>query len=200
MELELKLGLVDARALPMLLDALPTPTAVVEQTNHYFVDDGGILAARRTMLRVRENRRLDVESSVSIVLTLKRRLNAAAGYFVAEEVECDLATDGWRAVRDGERDLSTLSAPPLADLAIDTPLRCHGVMRNTRHVIELGGYVLEVDRTELPGDRVDAEIEVETDDPDGARQLVQARADRAGVQLFDQTLGKYARFVAALAP
>ena len=71
-------------------------------------------------------------------------------------------------------------------------------MVNRRHVVHLEGYVLEVDRTELPGGRVDAEVEVETDDPEGARRLVQGRADAAGVELFPQTRGKYARFRAAL--
>ena len=41
-------------------------------------------------------------------------------------------------------------------------------------------------------------IEVETDDPEGARQLVHARADAANITLFPQTRGKYARFVRAL--
>ena len=198
MELELKLGLDKPEALNALLAALPTPTAVIEQANHYFVDDGGVLVASRTMLRVRESRRRDAEAAPTVVLTVKRRLRAKDGYFVAEEHECPLALDDWRAVQEGTRGLASLKPSPLADLAIDSPLRCHGVMRNLRHVVHLEGYVLEVDRTELPGGRVDAEVEVETDDPEGARRLVTARAAAAGVTLFPQTKGKYARFRAAL--
>ena len=199
MEHELKLGLVDPETLPTLLDVLPAPEAIVEQANHYFVDDAGRLAATRTLLRVRESRRLDTVAPMTVVLTVKRRLEATNGYFVAEEDECDLDLTAWEAVRDGERDLGSLDAPPLNDLGLDSALRCHGVMRNTRHVIACEGFTLEVDRTELPGGRVDAEVEVETHDPEGARAVVKALADAAGVALFPQTTGKYARFIASLA-
>lgn len=199
MERELKLGLSDPEALPRLLQALPAPEAVVEQTNHYFVDDAGSLASTRTMLRVRESRRVDQQGPIEVVLTLKRRLQAVDGYFVAEEEECHLDLGPWSAVKAGTRDLTTLQAAPLDALSLQAPLRCHGVMRNTRTVIVDGGFTLEVDRTELPGGRVDAEVEVETDDPEGARRLVEAKAEAAGVALFPQAAGKYARFLAALA-
>ena len=199
MEQELKLGLVHPEALDDLLAALPRPRAVCEQTNHYFVDEAGHLASTRTMLRVRESRPVDSGGPITVVLTVKRRLVATDGYFVAEETECALDPAAWEDVRSGGRDLASLDATPLAGLGVDTPLRCHGVMRNTRHVIACGGFTLEVDRTELPGGRVDAEVEVETGDPEGARSLVQARAEAAGVALFPQTTGKYARFIASLA-
>ena len=200
MEQELKLGLVDPNALGDLLDALPTPVSIIEQINHYFVDLGGVLAQSRTMLRVREERLEDDDAKPRVILTLKRRLQATEGYFVAEETECSLDLTAWEAVRAGLRDLKTLDAEPLDAVGIDSPLVCHGVMHNTRHVIPCEGFTLEVDRTELPGGRVDAEVEVETGDPEGARRLVEARAAAAGVDLFAQTVGKYARFLAALAP
>ena len=199
MEQELKLGLVDPQALDDLLAALPQPRAVCEQTNYYFVDADGHLAASRTMVRVRVSRRLDVAGPDEVILTRKRRLQAKEGYFIAEELEETLELSRWHAVRDGERDLLELDPEPLRDLGLSPPLTCHGVMRNVRHVIDCEGFVLEVDRTELPGDRVDCEVEVETDDPEGARRLVTERATAAGVTLFAQDRGKYNRFRAALA-
>jgi adenylate cyclase class IV len=199
MEQELKLGLAHPEALDDLLAALPRPRAVCEQTNHYFVDDAGQLSASRTMVRVRVSRRLDCDTPDVIVLTRKRRLQAHDGYFIAEEVESPLEPARWAEVLSGQRDLLDLDPEPLRGLGLTSPLTCHGVMRNLRHVIDCGGFVLEVDRTELPGDRVDCEVEVETDDPEGARRLVTARADAAGVALFAQERGKYARFLAALA-
>ena len=151
------------------------------------------------MLRVREERQGGDASPPKVVLTLKRRLQATDGYFVAEESECALPLDAWREVQGGSRDLGSVNAAPLDAMAIDTPLRCHGVMQNTRHVILCEGFTLEVDRTELPGGRVDAEVEIETDDPDGARHVVQTHAAAAHVSLFPQTRGKYSRFLEALA-
>ena len=199
MEQELKLGLVHPEALDDLLAALPRPRAVCEQTNHYFVDEAGQLKSSRTMVRVRVSRRLDSEAPDVITLTRKRRLEAKEGYFIAEEVEAPLDPAAWASVQAGTQGLLDLDPEPLRDLALTAPLICHGIMRNVRHVIDCEGFVLEVDRTELPGDRVDCEVEVETDDPEGARHLVTTRAKAAGVALFAQERGKYARFRAALA-
>ena len=84
-------------------------------------------------------------------MTLKRRLEATEGYFIAEERECALESAEWEAVRRGERDLSTLSPEPLRALNIQGPFTCHGIMRNTRHVIHCEGFILEVDRTLVQG-------------------------------------------------
>ena len=199
MEQELKLGLANPDALDDLLAALPEPRAICEQTNHYFVDEGGTLVASRTMVRVRVSRYLQSDTPDVIVLTRKRRLQAKEGYFVAEELEVSLDPTQWAEVQSGTRDLLDLDPEPLRDLGITSPLRCHGVMTNLRRVIDCEGFVLEVDRTLLPGDRIECEVEVETDDPEGARRLVTERAKAAGVELFPQTRGKYARFRAALA-
>ena len=56
------------------------------------------------------------------------------------------------------------------------------------------GFLLEVDRTTFPDGSVDAEVEIETIDLDGARHAVEAVAAKAGVELFDQIKGKHRRF------
>ena len=52
MEVELKLALTPPEALERLLVNLPTPDAVITQTNHYFTDPFGLLARDRVMIRV----------------------------------------------------------------------------------------------------------------------------------------------------
>jgi hypothetical protein len=73
-----------------------------------------------------------------------------------------------------------------------------GLFHNTRHCIPFHGFNLEVDRTLFPNGRVDAEIEVETEAHDRARELLQAFAARYGFDLTPQTLGKYSRFLSII--
>ena len=76
-----------------------------------------------------------------------------------------------------------------------TALTVRGATTNLRRRVRAGGFLLEVDETRFPDGSVDAEVEVETDDPEGARAVVEAAAAEAGVALAVQTLGKYARFL-----
>ena len=198
MERELKLGLVDPGGLNALLALLPTPTKVIEQRNHYFIDEAGRLKETRTMVRVRVSRRLDIDEAPQVILTTKRRLEAKEGYFIAQEAECALASSDWELVQEGRSHLLDLHPEPLASFNLTSPLICHGIMRNVRHVVDLEGFTLEIDRSEFPGNHIAVEVEVETDDPEGARALVTRVANDADVALFPQERGKYARFLAAL--
>lgn len=202
MEIELKLGLVDAADLERLLGALPAPTSVVLQRNHYFSDPGGLLDGARIMLRVRED--LDpadpAAPAARVVVTAKRRTNKRAGVFVAEEHEAALDPGAWRAIGARERDLGALKEHPviawLRGEVGPVSLASRGVLENLRRAIPCEGLVLEVDRTTFSDGSVDAEVEVETDDAlDRARAVVEAAARRAGVALFEQTKGKYRRYL-----
>lgn len=198
-EVELKLALSDPAALPALLAALPAPRRVVAQDNRYFVDPEGLLAQARVMVRLR---REDVEGRPSTVtLTLKRRTSKTDGVFVAREDEAQLPLALWERVIAGDADLADapFEGGTLGGHLGVQSLQSRGGMRNRRVVVDAEGYVLEVDETHLPGGRVDAEVEVETADPEGARQVVEAAAARAGVSLAPQTRGKYSRFLEALA-
>ena len=62
-------------------------------------------------------------------------------------------------------------------------------------MIDLDGYVLEVDRSAFPDGSCDVEIEIETEDPEGARRAVSALAQRAAIELVEQSLGKYTRYL-----
>ena len=198
MECELKLGLVRAEDLERLLAALPEPQARIEQHNHYFIDAAGRLAESRTMVRVRVATRSDTPEAPLIVLTRKRRLEAKAGYFIAEELECPLSEEAWSRVEAGEIDLLDLDLEPLKTLELSPPLFAHGLMHNLRQVVESGGYTLEIDRTTFPGPEIQVEIEVETDDPEGARAHILSITEAKDIALFNQTRGKYARFLEAL--
>jgi len=202
-EVELKMALVSADRLPALLDALPAPSAVVEQRNHYFVADQPMDAdTPPAMVRVRESYRVSAGGELTreaITLTVKRRTKEAdSGLFVAEEHEQPVPPDFWAAVGRGEATVDEADGPALAWLRgqgrLGT-LRRQGAMRNRRHVVAFDGFTLEVDRTEFPDGSVDAEVEVETDDPEGARAVVTRAAEAAGVALREQTMTKYNRFL-----
>lgn len=203
LEVELKLALVDPERLGALLAELPAPEAVVEQHNHYFVDAGAAGGdTPYAMVRVRESFRVDgdgVRRRVAITLTVKRRRQQpGSGLFVAEEHEQPVAPELWAAVGRGEATVDEAQGPALAWLRSQGPLgtlRLQGAMRNRRHVVTVDGFTLEVDRTEFPDGSVDAEVEVETEDAEGAREVVMRVAGAAGVALVEQTKTKYARFV-----
>ena len=201
LEVELKLALVDPNRLGALLAALPTPVRVVEQHNHYFVHAGQAGAGVPAMVRVRESfeERDGAMVLKAITLTVKRRHQTVDGLFVAEEHEQPVAGALWEAIGRGEAPLEGVAGPALDWLRAQGPLgplRRQGAMTNRRHVVPLGGYTLEVDRTAFPDGSVDVEVEVETDDAAGARAVVEAAAAEAGVALVDQTMTKYARFLA----
>ena len=195
MEKELKLALVRPEELERLLEALPTPRAILAQANHYLVCVEGRTAREKVMVRLRiEERGADRRAC----LTLKRRVGATRGVFVSWELEEPLPVEDALAVMEGERQLMELDHPAtrwLADELQVSALRHQGSLLNLRHVIDLDGYVLEVDRSAFPDGSCDVEIEIETEDPEGARRAVSALAQRAAIELVEQSLGKYTRYL-----
>lgn len=203
-EVELKLAVLPAGDLPRLLAALPAPASVVDQHNVYFRDPAGILARRRVMLRVRGS--IDVATGTlrRVQLTVKRRKPQRGraqdtDVIVAEEREADLAADRWDGLRNGDLDPMGLAAAPIRFLRDElgvTATERVGVMVNRRHVIAWKGFTLEVDRTEFPGARVEAEVEVETEPEriEEVRRHLLALASDIELRLEPQPLGKFARF------
>ncbi len=201
LEIELKLALPSDEDRLTLLSHLPAPDAVIEQHNHYLCALDGSLAASKTMARVRSQRRTDSSASDPwIVLTVKRRRSPADdGLFIAQEHEERVAHDVWQRFKDQEDAEWVGSGPASSEVhAVCGPsgrLRVFGVMTNLRTVVQVEGFTLEIDRTSFPDGSVDTEVEVETDDPDGARVLLARLARDAGVSMTPQSLGKYARFL-----
>lgn len=200
-EVELKLALVDPERFDALLAALPTPSRVIEQRNHYLTDPDGTLTKGRVMLRVRERWEVvDAERRlIDAVMTAKRKRSDAHGIFVADEHEHAVELKAWRAFTAGEGTMEGLEGAALAWVRGEVGLKAlavQGAMTNRRHVVPWAGLTLEVDRTEYPDGTVDAEIEVETDDPEAARGLLDRLAHDAEVALTPQSLTKYERFLA----
>ena len=200
MEIELKWGLRYPGDLERLLANLPEPHAVLVQQNHYFTDTNGELARTRTMVRIREQGRSSQGcTEVSdIVLTVKRRLNKEAGVFRAEETEESISEDLWRDILYERTTLDVLESPALHQLQSSLSLGAwqpQGVLTNKRHVVKLEGFVLEIDRTTFDHGHVDVEVEVETEDIDGAKALLTRIGDECDITFFEQTRGKYSRFL-----
>lgn len=197
MEQELKLALVSPGDLASLLAALPAPRSVILQRNHYFSDPAGETRQAGVMVRIREEWREGAAAAHRVVLTLKRRLDARRGVFLAWEQEEDLDLTRWGQVAGGQEELMALDATNLdwlrRELGVER-LEPEGVLANLRRTIEVDSFLLEVDETRYADGTIDAEVEVETDDPEGARALVERFAAKADVALRIQDRGKYARF------
>ncbi|MFO0689908.1 MAG: CYTH domain-containing protein [Myxococcota bacterium] len=228
-ETELKLLLPDEASYRRVLAALGPGRSVLQQ-NHFFDRTDGALRAARIGVRLRAE---DAER----LLTLKGDALAGPGAPALSrriELETNLPSatfedalrDGldlrpWLARFRGESGAEPLPPALARFLATveaccgDERLRCYGEFRNFRTIDslalhdELGMIPVElaVDRTELPGNRIDHEIEVELagnpGDPDElaertARALLRWLADR-GVDPVLPAPSKLARFHDALA-
>lgn len=193
MEQELKLALERPADLERLLAALPEPRAIIRQFNHYMVCPQGLTAMAKVMVRLRVQERDEVTTAC---LTLKRRVRAQDGVFLSWELEETFPMGDAQTVLGGHQDLMEIPHEGTRWLAQELQvrsLRPQGSLTNVRHVIDYQGYILEVDRSEFPDGSVDVEIEIETEDPEGARRAVTTLARRKEIPLFEQTLGKYTR-------
>lgn len=198
-ERELKLRLPDEGAWAAVREVLGPPREVLRQINTYFdTRDRRLLRDRALSVRVRdENGRLE--------LTAKDRKRRTEGLQSARERTEPLSPEDWRRVHRGEARLTDLPYPLCQALAVEVGASLHpvGSMANTREVYPLsGGYLLELDRTELPGGAIDYEIEIELREPghtaEGARAAVEPLLTAAGLEDLEPSRAKYARFLEAL--
>lgn len=191
MERELKFQLRDEAAWRALQVVLGAPAGRLEQVNAYLDTPDRRVAARREMVRLRRE-------NGDRVLTYKQGVRVEDGYFEAREFEAPVSEDEWDRVLAGD-ELQHLEPLTVLRASIGPgPLQVTGEVRNLRTRFPLpNGDVLELDRTEFPGGRVDHEVEVETADPDEVRDLLEDLAERAGVRLEVQTRTKYERFLEA---
>jgi uncharacterized protein YjbK len=197
-EVEVKLALADPADLDRLLSGLPAALEIVDQANHYYGDAAGLLGRDRIMVRIREERTDTGEAR--FLATVKRRTARSGGVFASEEREALIEPGVWRGVVEGHLAVEDLEAPPLVWLRTAFPglgpLLLVGTAANTRHRVRWGAWVLEVDRTRFPDGFIDAEVEVETAEPEAALQAVGQLLDAHGIRWMPQTAGKYRRFMA----
>jgi len=211
-EVELKFQLPDERAADALAEAAGGDRlGTVVQLNHVFDTPSRALRAHGLTLRLR-----DQEGDWKV--TLKgpaARLGAAM-----DREELEAPTDARRAeamLAGGESPLEALGAGGRSIALLEearalagSGVRPLGSFRNRRTRVRTsvpgyGAAVLEIDRTELPGGRVDHEVELEIDLPPGREaRRVAARAETwlrrllrdVGVEPLPGS-GKTGRFLAA---
>ena len=189
MERELKMALQDRGSFERVLQVLGEPDETIEQVNYYFDTEAEFLRRNHATVRVRREKG-------SILLTLKRGTRKSEGYFESEEIE-DLLGSGSFSPEDfdvyGQN--TRVSRVLIADYG-RPPLICLGSIENRRRVFTLGqGIKIELDETRFPGDRVECEIECETDNESLAREKVSDILRKAGVQAFPQMKTKHQRFL-----
>lgn len=199
MEIELKLGLIEPDDLRVLLALLPEPDRETVQHNHYFSDAEGLLAEQSMMVRVREEKAAaGCGEPDRVVLTVKTRASKRDGIFRASEVEALISAETWSAVRTGAKDLTTLEVEPAAWLlekGVKGPLEYQGSLMNRRYTVSYEGVLIEVDQTSFDDGHQDVEIEVEGTDLEPIRESLMSLCEENGIGLFNQTHGKYARFL-----
>jgi len=221
-ETELKLGLPNATAWERVRDRI-APSRVVRQVNHFFDGPGRPLRSARIGVRLRS-------SGSRVLLTVKadagegrdvvtrrieleeERLPESLREALDRGLDLRDATERWRAGANADAPLLDL-LDRLTRTTADGPLRTFGSFENERTIGALtlvdteGAFEvpIELDRTTLPGNRVDYEIEVEID-PASEDPLDLARTHRALAAWLEREIGtrgfaresKLARFEAAL--
>lgn len=201
-ESEVKLALASEHEWARLREALGPPQRRIAQTNTYFdTRDQRLRRGRRLMVRVRQ-------TSDRLEVTAKDRVASEPGASTlrSRERNAALTEKQWRAVHRGRCALTELPIPLCAELHAEAGDHLYplGSIVNTREEYPLaGGYLAEVDRTELPGGRVDYEVELEFRQPEHTAQgALNALRDAApgidSLVFTGEPTPKYARFLEAM--
>ncbi len=191
-EVELKYRLPTRKDYEVLCRGLGKPDAEKRQVNHYYRSADGRLPGADGMIRVREE-------GGRGSFTVKLGGSLVAGVAVSREYE-----EPWPWSEHGfppppER-LWEVGHPGLDALGREAggpfPLVRAGELVNVRKVYRLSdGLRLEVDASRYPDGETDYEVEVETDDPEGARRRLEALLNDLGVGYEPQVETKYQRFL-----
>lgn len=190
-EVEIKLRLEGWSEYQKLCRGLGDPEDAWEQVNHYFQSEDGRIPGKGGVIRIRLEK-------ARALLTVK--LGALRdGLATAEEYE-----ETWQGPLD--------EMPPPSNAIWETghaglkaleeawgkrfPLVWLGKMVNQRRLYRTaGGLCVEVDASRYPDGREDYEVEVETEEPDRDRVLLEALLDRTGIRYVPQPATKYQRFL-----
>lgn len=183
-ETEIKLTL-HSENIPEKLRAITGPAVTrVEQLNRYFRSS----SPGETMVRIREE-------SGGLVLTVKGPTTTTErGVFSRTESNEAIPPEWLFQLQAGEIPEGLMSLEAMA--GVEGPLLYLGSLRNTRWLFQHQGLNLEVDRTEFPdGDRVDWEVEVETESPVEAAPILDAILTIAGIEATPSRQSKFQKFL-----
>ncbi len=177
-----------------LLSARLGPATRLDQRNRFFDTPDRRLQSGLANIRVRnENGR--------VLLTCKRLLTAACdGLHRYDECEQRLNPLVWRALLAGADPRSCLPLPAaIVRLVGEAPLHMIGGFGNLRLLHHDGPDELCLDRTDLPGDRRDYELELETGRPAASVPVWRERLASWAIVCQPQAHTKFQRFLACQA-
>jgi uncharacterized protein YjbK len=194
-EIELKLRLEGKAQYEELCRKMGDPVDAWKQINHYFRSADGKIPGEEGVIRIRLERG-------KAVLTVKLGV-LTNGLATAQEYE-----EPWS-------DPSEEMPPPSEALwgsghggltALEQrfgkrfPLVWLGSMVNERKLYRsVEGLCMEVDASRYPDGEEDYEVEVETEDPERDREILEALLGDLGIRFVPQTATKYQRFLQHLA-
>lgn len=190
-EIELKLRLEGRAQYDKLCREMGTPADAWEQINHYFRSEDGRIPGEEGVIRIRLERG---KAIFTVKLgALKDGLASAQEYEEPwrgppEEMPPPSVTM-WDAGHAGLQALEHRFGKRF-------PLVWVGKMINQRRLYRTAeGLCMEVDASRYPDGEEDYEVEVETDDPERDRSLLEALLDGLGVRFVPQPATKYQRFL-----
>lgn len=179
-ETELKYLLESDEALERFQSELPGFEGERQQENIY-LDQAGLLRAKGCLFRIR------IENGEGVV-TLKMSGGLVSGVGRAVEFSENLDSDSLRFIHQGDfiQALSGHSCIEKAEAVCEVPLKSlseWGRIQNQRRRYRLeGGWLIEVDRSRYPGGEIRREIELESEDPQAARQVIEPFFEKSAVE------------------
>ena len=178
-EVELKYLVDDDEDLERFQAELSGFEGELQQENIY-LDQAGLLRASGCLFRIR------IENGVGVV-TLKLSGGLDGGIAKSVEFSGDLDSDSLRLIRQGDflQALNGSSCLEKAEAVCGSSLIAiseWGRIQNQRRLYRLEqGWLIEVDRALYPGGLIRREVELESDDPQAARKIIEPIFKKSGV-------------------
>ncbi|MBN6187181.1 CYTH domain-containing protein [Aneurinibacillus sp. BA2021] len=196
-EQELKLLLTKETYERLLLHADDTKP-VLCQTNYYFDRPDFYMGKSGVMLRVREE-------NGTWILCAKMKLASSSSAVSSIELEQEITPETFEAGRSNPEILVHLlpdeGQKAIRQLLPPSDLIVRGTLRNERRTLylpEIKGYTCELDRTFLPGNREEYELEIEGMENDDACNYVMDTLSALGYSFSIHQKSKYQRLQEAL--
>ena len=167
--------------------AAAAPPGQEAQDNYYFDTPSYDLARSQGMLRLR--------SKGIVILGFKKGREQAGspGYFDVIEVECEISEELFKEALRAPSILYGQALEPMRVLKKhygELELGLIGQLNTIRRRRALGGYLLEQDEVTYADGGKSYEVEIETEDPEGARRALMDQLESLSVKAAPQHLSK----------